>query len=221
MADGFKPSPKGDPASQLKVYLSAAGKAPANRWEPYFALARVQAQVGQPAESLKSLEIAQKRHAPRYKVAFVRGQVLGMNGDLEGAEKWLRQAFEKTPDTLEEERDDAAFNLGFCLEQRGRLVDAIACYRALKVDVIRAGIAVARCLRLGQDYEGGIKAASGALAKAQESNRESGDARAEIARSTAALGRIDEALKWMESAVKVSGNRFVNELAELRARSKP
>ncbi len=202
LVDNFRPGPQGDPASQLKVYLRAAEKAPATRWEPYFALARVQAQLGQAAEALKSLEIAQKRHAPRYRVAFVRGVALGMTGDLEAAEKWLRQAFELTPVTLEHDRGEAAYNLGFCLEKRGRFDEALSSHRqaaAQKNDPVRSWMAQARCLlRLGDE--------AGAA-----------EFMFQVARARSTAGKLNEALQWMEAAVKTAPGRFERELEEMRA----
>ncbi len=218
MADDFRPGPQGG-AGQIEFFKRVAQSAPESRWEPYVALAQVQARAALLPDALKSLDAAEKRRAPAYKILHLRGVALGMQGDRASAEKYLREAVEKTPPRLEGEKGEAVYNLGFCLEGLGRSEEAVASYRqaiALGNDRVRAGIALARCLRSGGNLTAAIDEATQALAAAKESGRESGEARAEISRAHAAGGRLLEAFRWMESAAQVSPTQYQKELEDLR-----
>src|SRR5262249_41489691 len=50
-ADGLDPGPDGDLASKLEGFRRAARLAPAERWEPFLALALVEGRTGLPAEA--------------------------------------------------------------------------------------------------------------------------------------------------------------------------
>ncbi len=218
MADDFRIGPQGG-AGQVEFLQRVAQSAPKTRWEPYLALAQVQARAALLADALKSLDVAEERRAPPFKVLHLRGVAFGMQGDRASAEKNLREAIERTPPLLTNEKGEAVYNLGFCLEGGGRLEEAATCYRQameLGNDGVRAGIALARCLRKGGAPDAAIQAATQALAVARESGRESGEARAEISRAHAAAGRLAEAERWMETAVQISPGLYQKELEELR-----
>lgn len=131
-ADGLRPLGGRELASCLEDYRRAAGDAPPACWDAHLALAFVELQVNLPGEAMKSLETARARGAPPHKLSHVRGIALGMQGNLEGAEAALREALETTPGGRVADRGETAYNLGFCLEKRGKFDEAVKHYRLAK-----------------------------------------------------------------------------------------
>ncbi len=151
-ADGLRPVGGRELASCLEDYRRGAGDAPPACPDAHLALAFIELQLNLPAEAVKSLEAARARGAPPHELSRLRGVALGMQGNLEGAEAALREALETLPAIREGDRGETAYNLGFCLEQRGKLDDAVKLYRLakeLKNNPDRATQAIERCRKAG------------------------------------------------------------------------
>jgi len=156
-ADGYRPGPGGE-GLQLEAFRNAARKSPAEDWGPYLTLAAVEMSSQLFADALKSLEFARERRAPPHKTAYIAGVLKGMQGDLAGAEKLLREAIASCPPGADAEKGEALYNLGFCLEQAKRHQEALSAYEEalkLKNKPERARGAIERCRkRLGKGAGG-------------------------------------------------------------------
>ncbi len=148
-ADGFRAGPGGG-GLQVEAFRNAARRSPARDWKPYLTLAAVEMSAQLYADALKSLQVAQERQAPPHKTASIIGVLKGIQGDLAGAEKNLREAVEKAPPGADADKGEAMYNLGYCLEAQGRLKEALSAYEEalkLKNNPERARGAIERCRR--------------------------------------------------------------------------
>lgn len=219
-ADDLLPGSTGDPLKELEAFRALVHAAPQQRWQAYLMLARVEGRAGRAADGLKSVEAARERGAPVYQHLLVKGLLVGLSGDYAAAEVLLRESLASAPRARAAERGEAAWNLGYCLEERGLLEPAAGAYRQAKElghDPVGSGIAIASCLRRLGKLEEAIREAQAVLPEADRLSRHQAAVRAELARCLAARGKRQEALQWMEAAAKLSAS-FATELEELRTR---
>ena len=222
VTDGFRPLAGRSTADRIAHYRKTVLDAPANRWEPYFSLASIEAMAGMGQDALKTLETARARHTPAYKTAFVSGVIQGMQGNLVEAERSLREALQAAPPRALRDKGEISFNLGFALENQGRLSDAVASFQEcgrFTGDRARSGIAIARCLRKSGDLKGASTAIEEVLRLETMAARPTGESRAETARIRTAQGRIAEALPLMQEAVRIAPGLYDKELQDLQAPS--
>ena len=223
VTDGFRPLAGRSTADRIAHYRTTVLDAPANRWEPYFSLASIEAMAGIGQDALKTLETARARHTPAYKTAFVSGVIQGMQGNLVEAERSLREALQAAPPRALRDKGEISFNLGFALENQGRLSDAVASFQEcgrFTGDRARSGIAIARCLRKSGDLKGASTAIEEVLRLETMAARPTGESRAETARIRTAQGRIAEALPLMQEAVRIAPGLYDKELQDLQAPSR-
>ncbi len=220
-ADDFRRLEGTDPKSQLEACRESARRAPADRWEPHLYLCNLELNQGNFAEAAACLETAGRRGAPEHRLAFSDGLQKGMQGDLKAAEALLRSALDKAPPGDRTHRQESAFNLGYCIEQQNRLEEAAAIYRLSENserDPLRAGIAVARCLRKAGKNGEALKEVRQVIELGQRLGRRSAEAWAELGRIHAAGGAVAEAIQAMQTAAQMLPGVYDRELAELRSR---
>ncbi len=220
-ADGFRPLEGRDPKMQLDASREAARRSPADRWEPHLFLCSLELNHKNFVEAAACMETAGKRGAPEHRLAYFEGLLRGMQGDLKTAEAFFRAALDKAPPGDRAQRQESAFNLGFSIEQQNRPEEAATFYRlseGSEKEPLRAGIAIARCLRKSGKLDEALKEARRVIELGKRLGRRNGESWAELARVQAAGGKLAEAIEAMQAAVGILPGVYDRELAELRNR---